>query len=63
MAGHVGNAPLILTEDFNFLNDRENTLYDKFWYEESPKVVWRFVNHNIPTNIKFKTDNQMENDG
>ncbi len=63
MAGYTGNTPLILTEDFNFLHDRDNTLWDKFGYEDSPKVVWRFVNHTIPTNIKIKTDNQMEDDG
>lgn len=62
MSGYTGNTPLIITEGFNFLPDRDNTLWDRFDIDDSPKCVWRFVNHTVPSNIKFKTDNQMEND-
>lgn len=63
MIGYTGNIPLIILQDFGFLDDLENTKFERWNIEGSRKPVFKFCNKKFSTNIKFKCDAQMENDG
>lgn len=62
MAGYSGNIPIIILQDFGFLDDLENTKYERWPIEDSQKCVFKFCNKKFSTNIKFKTDAMMETD-